>query len=113
MRPGLRYTTETHILGRINRSEVEVREMIPDRLIVTQSRAGLVEFTAEYHLEEKENGHCRLNLYIHMSFSPAIFNLARPVVEGVAEARIRSCLEKLSSMLADGTWDDAKNKREA
>jgi carbon monoxide dehydrogenase subunit G len=101
MHPGLRYTTETQVLGRTNRSEIVVKKMIPNRLITTQSLTGLIEFTAEYHLEAKAGGHCQLTFHVHMSFSPSIFNLARPVIEAVTEARIRGCFERLNSMLAE------------
>jgi carbon monoxide dehydrogenase subunit G len=104
MHPGLHYSTETQILGHTNRSEVVVKKMIPDRLITTQSRAGLVEFTNEYHLAEKAGGHCQLTLHVQMSLSPGVFNLARPVIEAVTEARIRGCLERLNTMLAERAW---------
>lgn len=99
MHPGLHYVTVTEVLGRTNRTEAVVKKMVQDRLITVQSRAGLVNFTAEYHLAETANSHCRLTLHIQMSFSPAIFNLARPVVEAVAESRIRGELENLRTVL--------------
>lgn len=71
MHPGLLYITETQVLGRTNRSKVLVREMVADKLIVTESQAGLVEFVAKYHIEDQPGGHSLLNLELCMSFSPA------------------------------------------
>jgi len=100
MRPGLQCTTETQVLGRTNQSEILVRKMIPHRLIVIQSQAGLFDFWTEFHLADMAPSHCRVTLQLQMNFSKALFNLARPVVEATAEVKIRGHLEKLSSMMA-------------
>ena len=99
MRTGLYYTTETLVLGRTNRSDIIVNKLVPERLITLQSQSGLVEFTAEYHLAEAAGSGCCLTLYVQLSFSKAVFNLARPVAQAVAEARIRGDLENLRARL--------------
>jgi hypothetical protein len=81
------------------RAEIVVKKLVPDELIALQSQSSLVEFTIEYHLAETADGHCRLTLGAVLNFAPAVFNLARPVAQGVAEARTRGDLENLRALL--------------
>jgi ribosome-associated toxin RatA of RatAB toxin-antitoxin module len=103
MHAGLRFSTVTQVLGRTNRSEILVRQMVPHQLIVLQSQAGLFDFLNEYHFAELAPSRCRLTLQLNMNFSQAVFNLSRPVAEATAEAKIRGHLEKLSSQMASAS----------
>ncbi len=87
------------MLGRVNRSEITVREFVPSHLIVLESQTGLVSFLTKYNIIEIDGDRCRLVCNAHLMFSKAVFNLARPVIEAVAEARIRGDLETLRSLL--------------
>jgi ribosome-associated toxin RatA of RatAB toxin-antitoxin module len=99
MHTGLHYETSTTILGRVNQAAVEVVEMIPDQLIVLASRTGLITFRAAFELHDTAPGACSVICNLEFKFSNAIFNLARPVVEAVTEARIRGDLEALQAIL--------------
>lgn len=99
MHAGLTFSTETRMLGRVNQSEITVRELAPGRLIVLESETGLVSFLASYNIIEMGGSHCRVVCNARLTFSKAVFNLARLAIEAVAEARIRGDLEALRSLL--------------
>jgi ribosome-associated toxin RatA of RatAB toxin-antitoxin module len=99
MQVGLEYTTKSSVLGKINKSTVRVVEMIPDESIVLDSLAGLIKFRATFQLRELTPGSCALTCSLKFEFSQAVFDLARPVIESIAETRIRTDLEVLRSSL--------------
>lgn len=99
MHAGLSFTTEARMLGRTNRSEITVQELAPVSLIVLESQTGLVSFLARYNFIAIDEAHCRVDCDVRLTFSKAVFNLARPVIEAVAETRIRGDLEALRASL--------------
>jgi uncharacterized protein YndB with AHSA1/START domain len=100
MRQGLQFTTETVVLGRVNRSDITVQVMVPQRLIVLKSNTGLVSFLARYNITDMGGGTSRVTCNVQLSFSKAVFNLALPVAQAVAETRIRGDLENLRDRIS-------------
>jgi hypothetical protein len=72
---------------------------VPDRVIVLESRAGLITFRADFELLDHSPSGCALTCNLEFSFSQAIFKIAHAAVEATATARLRSDLEKLRSSL--------------
>lgn len=97
---GLRYDTKTEVLGKINEAHITVLRLVADRFIVLQNSSGIVQFEATYELVERQPQHTIVSCDVHLHFSKALFNLAQPVVEAIAESRIRTDLETLRAQLS-------------
>jgi uncharacterized protein YndB with AHSA1/START domain len=101
MKKGLIYTTRVMVMGRVNQSTVEVIELVPDKLIVLESKTGLVDFRVAFAVLETDPKACIVTCDLRFMFSNAVFNLARPVVEAITETRIRGDLETLRAFLSE------------
>jgi hypothetical protein len=99
MTPGLIYSTVTHTMGRSNEATVHVIEIVPDEAIVLESRAGIVTFHATFQLKTLSARRSAVSVHLRFSFSRALFNLAQPVAEAIAESRIRADLETLRALM--------------
>ncbi len=104
MYAGLEYHTSTNVLGRTNRTTVKVVRLVPGKRIELASVAGLVAFHAAFELSEITSERCSVACNLKFTFSNAIFNLARPAVESITEARIRTDLETLHSLLVTSPY---------
>jgi ribosome-associated toxin RatA of RatAB toxin-antitoxin module len=100
MEPGLKYVTTSDVHGLVNRSEIEVVQLVPDEAIVLESKTGLITFRAVFELEEHSADSCSVICNLKFSFSNAIFKIAHSAVESMTEMRIRTDLEKLRVSLA-------------
>jgi ribosome-associated toxin RatA of RatAB toxin-antitoxin module len=99
MHVGLEYFTTSDVLGQVNKAKVKVVDMIPDEAIVLESAATLITFRAAFQLKELEPKTCTVICNLRFEFSKVVFNLARPLVESMAEERIRGDLETLRDIL--------------
>jgi Polyketide cyclase / dehydrase and lipid transport len=100
MHPGLTYQTTVDVLGKENQSTIKVLDMVPDQAIVLQSIGGLIKFVAEFNIQTTPAKGCTVTCRVHLEFSRALFNLAQPLAEAIAENRIRNDLETLRDRLA-------------
>lgn len=98
MSPGLVYETETIVAGRPNTSRIEVVRMIPDKEVELVSNSGLVGFRAVYHFVGRGAHETELICELNFAFHNFVLNLARPVIESMAEARIRGDMEMLRAL---------------
>jgi hypothetical protein len=99
MYAGLKYETTSEVLGKINRANVVVTELIPNNTIALESHTGIIAFEAIFKLHELDPNQSSVVCNLNFTFSSVIFNLARPVVEFNAQNRIRTDLETLRSLI--------------
>jgi uncharacterized membrane protein len=85
--------------GRINVSEIEVKRLVPNQAIELVNYAGLVAYQATYRFRPIDEGHCEVTCYFKFEFRNYVLKLARPAIEGMAEARIRGDLESLRAII--------------
>jgi uncharacterized protein YndB with AHSA1/START domain len=99
MQEGLRFQTESMVAGgMVNASEAEVVKLVPGKLIELVSYNGLVAYRATFTLMPKGTGATEVTCVLKFEFKNYVLNLARPVIEGMAEARIRGDLETLRAL---------------
>lgn len=99
MTEGLEYVTTSTVLDHVNRAEIKVVKLVPDHLITLESKAGLITFKASFEITSVRPQHCTVTCHLSFEFSNLIFNLARPAVESLTQARIRGDLEALRDSL--------------
>ena len=100
MHVGLEYNTTTKVLGRVNQAKVRVAEMAPDEAIVLVSNSGLITYRAAFQLRFISAESCSVICNLRFQFSKLVIHLAQPVIESMAEDRIRGDLETLREHLA-------------
>lgn len=97
---GLRFKTESLVAGgRINLAEVEVTQLVPSERIELVSHSGVVAYRAVFELKTKAPEITEVICSLRFEFNNFVLDLARPVIEAMAAARIRGDLEALRAML--------------
>jgi ornithine decarboxylase len=101
LKPGLEYQTVTEVMnGQTNVASILVVALEPDRKIVLNSQTGLIMFDAAFNLQPVTDTSCTVTCSLHLEFSRKIVNLARPMIEAMAEERVRGDLETLKRLFA-------------
>jgi hypothetical protein len=99
MQVGLTYDTKSRVAGRINAAHVEVMNLVPDEAIELRSKAGIIQFGAEFRLDDAAGGGTNVTCALSFKFRNFIMDLARPAIEGMARDRVRHDLETLAALL--------------
>ncbi len=102
MTEGLRYFSESTVVGQVSRYDLLVSELIPDRRIVLLSESGMISFRATYDLADNAEGGTDVVCVLKFAFENFVLHLARPAVESMAKARMQADLEMLSIILSNG-----------
>ena len=99
MYAGLKYQTRSRVLGQTNAAEVVVVNLVPGELVHLKSDSGLITFNAVFLLADREGGGSTVTCRLAFEFHQAVLNLARGVIEDMANDRLRRDLTKLSGIL--------------
>lgn len=102
MAVGLTFTTETLVAGRVNTANVVVTKLIENETIELRSTSGLVSYDAVFILKEVDAKTCEVICSLRFELRNFMLDMARPVIEAMAQARIRGDLETLRAMLTHG-----------
>jgi uncharacterized protein YndB with AHSA1/START domain len=117
LREGLRYTTESVVAGHVNVSEVEVVRLVPNEEIELVSKSGLVAYRAVFTTYELTSKSTEVVCTLRFEFRNFVLDVARPVIEAMAQSRVRGDLEMLRALLTepghqvDGGSDDGGAKK--
>jgi ribosome-associated toxin RatA of RatAB toxin-antitoxin module len=87
--------------GKVNASEAEVVKLVPGKTIELVSYSGLIAYRATFTLMPKGAHATEVTCVLNFEFKNFVLNLARPVIEGMAEARIRGDLETLRVLISE------------
>jgi carbon monoxide dehydrogenase subunit G len=98
---GTRLEDERRFLGRRARSEVEVTEFEPERLLTLHGLSGPVRFTVRHRLGER-NGGTRLDVEAEADPGSGIGRLARPMIERAAAHELKGDFQRLKRKLEGG-----------
>ena len=102
LKEGLHYRVESMVAGgQVNVSEAEVTRLVPMKEIELVSYTGVVAYKATFRLTEHEGG-TQVVCTLRFELRNFMLDLARPVIEAMAEARIRGDLEALRAIICDG-----------
>ena len=100
MRMGTKLEDERRFLGRRARSQVEVAEYEPERLLTLRGLSGPVRFTIRQRLSANQAG-TRLN--VEAEADPAgISRFVRPMIERAAEHELKADFARLKRILERG-----------
>jgi hypothetical protein len=100
MREGLRYEVKGMIAGgKVTASEIEVVRLIPNQEIEVVNYAGLVAYRGMYRLVPRGPHETEVICTLKFEFQNYVLDLARPVIEAMAGARLRGNLEALRAIL--------------
>jgi hypothetical protein len=102
MSVGLKYFTESLVVGTVSRYDLLVAELVPDRRIVLISESGIITFTSEYELIDGADGGTEVTCVLRFAFKNFVLNMARPAIESMAKSRMQTDLELLNLMMAEG-----------
>lgn len=97
---GLKYETETQVMGHKQISRIEVVRLVPDKEIELINDAGLISYRLLFRLIEHSPGETELVCVVRFEFNNLVMELARPQIEAMAESRIGTDLENLRARLA-------------
>jgi hypothetical protein len=100
MYKGLVYTSTSVTAGQMSRSRIEVTEFIQDHEVQLTNNAGVITYYMLVLFEPLTSTRCRVTCKMQFSLSAGLLDEARPVIESMAEARVRGNWEMLKSMLA-------------
>jgi|SRR6185369_10583715 len=103
MEVGLRYKTETTVAGHVNISEIEVVRLVPEAEIELEGHSGLISYRCVFLLKKQSAETTEVVCSLRFEFRNFVLDLARPVIEAMAQARVRGDLEMLRALLADGS----------
>lgn len=100
MREGMRYQTVSIVLGQETKFDIEVTRLVPNKQVSIVNSNGALTFEATYLLVPVEADKTNLECKIDFMLDGFTLNLAHPVIEAMATARIKGDLETLRSLLA-------------
>ena len=96
---GMKFKTESTAAGRVNKSEVLVTRLIPDQEIELVSETGLITYRAVFKLGPVEPNSTEVLCVLKFEFNNFVLKMARPVLESMAQARVKGDLEALRALL--------------
>ncbi len=99
LRENMLYTTETVVLGEINKASVEVVKYEPSSTLELLNNAGIVKYHQLYKLISEKPTETEVICMMQFDLKSVASDLARPVIENMAEARVRGDMETLRSLL--------------
>jgi uncharacterized protein YndB with AHSA1/START domain len=99
MHKGLVYTASSINAGQLSRSRVEITDYELNRKIEMTNNTGVITYRALTLFEPTTPGHSRITCRMKFSLSAGLLDEARPVIEAMAEARIRGNWQMLNSVL--------------
>jgi hypothetical protein len=102
MREGLRYETRSLLVGHANLSKVEVTRLVPGEEVELMSESGLIAFRVVFILREVAEETTEVICTLRFEFQNFVLDLARPVIESMAQVRVRGDLETLRILLLRG-----------
>jgi hypothetical protein len=102
LRVGLRFVTESTVTGRTTTANVEVTRMIPREEIEMVNDSGLVAYQALIRVNERGPDACEVVTTLRFELRNFVLDIARPVIEAMAQARLKGDLETLRALLSDG-----------
>lgn len=98
MREGQHFHTESIVMGRVNRAEVTVVRLTPNREIELRSQTGLVSYQAVFSLAAVAGG-TQVTCGLQFELRGLILDLGRPVIESMAKSRVQADLQTLQLLL--------------
>ncbi len=102
MHKGLAYTAQTVTAGQLSKSRVQVTDLIPNQEIHLTNNAGAVSYDALLLFEPTGHDRTRVTCKMRFTLSSGLIDAARPVIETMAETRIRSNWQILRALLPGG-----------
>ena len=91
--------TESIIVGQKVVSNFEIIRLIPNELIEMINNSGAITYHAMYQLLSESPNETEVICTLRFEFSGFILNLGRPIIEGMAESRLRNNMEALQALI--------------
>ncbi len=99
---GMQYQTETILAGHVIQAYVEITRLIPNEAIEFTSESGALSYKALFTFQDIDGGHTQVSCTLQFQFRSFVIDLARPVIESMAQTRVRGNLESLAVLIAQG-----------
>lgn len=99
LKENMLYSTETVILGEINKASVEVIRYEPNTTLELLNHSGIVKYHQLYKLISESPNETEVICMMQFDLNTIASDLARPVIENMAETRVRGDMETLRSLL--------------
>lgn len=99
MTENMLFETESAVMGRVTRSSIEVVKLESPKTIEMINNAGAIAYHAMYRLISETPGETEVVCMLQFELKSLALNLARPLIEGMAESRLRGNLELLKLLL--------------
>ncbi len=91
--------TESIVVGQKVVSNFEIVRLVPNKVIEMVNNSGSITYHAMYQLLSESPDESEVICTLRFEFNGFILNLARPIVEGMAESRLRNNMEALQALL--------------
>lgn len=99
LKENMLYSTQTVVLGEINKASVEVLRCEPNITLELVNNAGIVKYHQLYKLISETPSQTEVICMMQFDLNSVASDLARPVIENMAEIRVRGDIETLRSLL--------------
>jgi hypothetical protein len=86
-------------VGQITRSSIEVIKVESPKTIEMINNAGAIAYHSMYRLISEAPGETEVVSMLQFDIKSLVLDLARPVIEAMAESRLRGNLEMLKVLL--------------
>ncbi len=100
LKENMLYNTQTIVLGELNKASVEVIRYEPNTTLELVNNAGIVRYHQLYKLISETPSQTEVICMMQFDLKTIASDLARPVIENMAESRVRGDMETLRSLLA-------------
>ena len=99
LKENMLYSTQTIVLGQMNQSSVEVIRCEQYTTLELVNNAGIVKYHQLYKLISETQNQTEVICMMQFDLRSIASDLARPVIENMAETRVRGDMETLRSLL--------------
>ena len=99
LKENMLYSTQTVVLGEMNLASVEVTRYEPNSTLELVNNSGIVKYHQLYKLISESPNQTEVVCMMQFDLKTISSNLARPVIENMAETRLQGDMETLRSLL--------------
>lgn len=102
MTESMHYSTETYVSGLINRSEITITRVHPNRMIELYSDTGAIHYRVLYNLVSLSDEETELICTVRFDLHGILMKVTGPVIESMARLRLENDLKSLREMMVSG-----------